>query len=465
MLSPEREAMWKGNILIVDDEDLVRWSLEKALTKEGYQITLSDSGEMALKKMGEETIDLILLDIRLPGLSGLEVLQKIRETDQDILVIMMTSYGEVETAVNAMKLGAYDYVNKPFNLDDIRFSVRKALETVRLKKEVDLLRSRQKEQWGFDNIIGNSPVMREVFEMLNKIARSDATTVLLQGESGTGKDLVAKAIHYRSSRFEKPFTAINCATVIETLLESELFGHEKGAFTDAKARKLGLFEQGDGGTIFLDEVGEMKLDLQVKLLRVIEEKSIRRVGGVKDIKVDVRIIAASNRDLAEMAKEGSFREDLYYRLKVFPIYIPTLRERKEDIPLLINYFIGFFNKEFKKSVNGVSPEALAFLTKYSWPGNVRELKNVIERAIILGGNEEIIPEHLPKEVLLESLGEEGGSHGIIKLPSQGVVLEDVERDLIRQALEMTSGNQTHAARLLAITRDALRYRMQKYGLL
>ena len=457
--------MWMGNILVVEDEDLVRWSLEKALAKEGYQIFLAETGEIGLRKLEEEAVDLVLLDIRLPGLNGLEVLEKIRETDKDLLVITMTSYGDVETAVNAMKLGAYDYVNKPFNLDDIRLSVRKALETVRLKKEVELLRNKQREQYGFDNIVGASPVMKEVLEMVDKIARSDATTVLLQGESGSGKDVMAKAIHYCSSRFEKPLIAINCATVLGTLLESELFGHEKGAFTDAKVRKIGLFEQGNGGTIFLDEVGEMKTDIQVKLLRAIEEKSVRRVGGVKDINIDVRIIAASNKDLSAMVKEGTFREDLYYRLKVFPIYVPSLRERKEDIPLLINWFIDVFNKEFRKNVRGASPEALALLKKYAWPGNVRELKNVIERAIILGGNEEIGPEHLPREIILESLGEEGSSNDVIKMPPQGVVLEEVERDLIQQALAMTSGNQTHAAKLLAISRDALRYRMQKYGLL
>lgn len=457
--------MWKGNILIVDDEDLVRWSLEKGLSKEGYHVLLAETGELALKRIEEEPIDLVLLDIRLPGISGMEVLQKLREDNNDLLVIMMTSYGDVEMAVNAMKWGAYDYVNKPFNLEDVRLSVRKALETIRLKKEVELLRNEQRSKYGFDNIIGTSPIMQEVFDMVKKIARSDATTVLLQGESGTGKDLLAKAIHYQSSRAEKAFIAINCGAVPDTLLESELLGHERGAFTDAKVKKAGLFEQADGGTIFLDEIGEMKMDMQVKLLRLIEDKSFRRVGGVKDFKVDVRIVAASNKDLASMVKDGAFREDLYYRLKVFPIYVPSLRERQEDISLLISYFIDVFNKEFKKNVRGVSPEALSLLNNYAWPGNVRELKNVIERAIILGGKEEITTDQLPKEILPEIQAEIVDGNGVFQLPPQGVDLEAVERELIQQALERTGGNQTHAAKLLAISRDALRYRMQKHGLL
>ncbi|MBI2876247.1 MAG: sigma-54-dependent Fis family transcriptional regulator [Candidatus Tectomicrobia bacterium] len=457
--------MWKGNVLIVDDEDLVRWSLEKGLGKEGYHVLLADTGELALKKLEEEPIDLILLDIRLPGISGMEVLQRIRENNSDLLVIMMTSYGDVEMAVNAMKWGAYDYVNKPFNLEDVRLSVRKALETIRLKKEVELLRNEQRSKYGFDNIIGISPLIREVFDMVKMIARSDATTVLLQGESGTGKDLLAKAIHYQSARYEKPFIAINCGAVPDTLLESELLGHEKGAFTDAKAKKIGLFEQADMGTIFLDEIGEMKMDMQVKLLRLIEDKSFRRVGGVKDIKVDVRIVAATNKDLAQMVKEGAFREDLYYRLKVFPIYVPPLRERQDDITLLINYFIDVFNKEFKKNIRGISPKALTFLQNYPWPGNVRELKNVIERAIILGGEDEITPTQLPKEIQQDTQSEIIASNGSFKLPSLGVDLDLVEKELIQQALERTGGNQTHAAKLLTISRDALRYRMQKHGLL
>ncbi len=451
-------------IFVVDDEFLVRWSLKEDLSNRGYEVIEAENGEDALQKLRHTPPDLVLLDIRLPGMDGLKVLQEIKSFNNEIVVIMMTAFGDVETAVKAMKIGAYDYITKPFDLDEVAQTVKMSLEKTALKKEIEQLREQLKEKHGFGNIIGKSPAMQEVFEMVKRIAESDATTVLLQGESGTGKDLVARTIHYQSTRFNKPFVEVNCAAIPETLLESELMGYEKGAFTDAKASKAGLLEQAHGGTLFLDEIGEMRLDMQVKLLKVIETKRFRRVGGVKDIEVDTRFIAATNRDLWVAVQEGHFREDLYYRLKIFPIYIPPLRERKSDIPLLIRFFINKFNQEFKKTIKGVTPEAELLLCRYAWPGNVRELKNVVERAIILGNGEMISPEYLPREIIHSIESEEGKEMEII-LPDIGASLEGVEKELIRQALEKCGWNQSQAARLLSISRDTLRYRMKKFGFL
>ncbi|MBI5183064.1 MAG: sigma-54-dependent Fis family transcriptional regulator [Nitrospinae bacterium] len=372
----------------------------------------------------------------------------------------MTAYGEVETAVSALKLGAYDYIKKPFLLDDMILVCEKALETVRLKREVQDLRGRYREEYGFDNIVGNSPPMKEVFEHIKNIATSDTSTILLRGESGTGKDLVAKTIHFQSSRFNKPFVEINCAAIPDTLLESELLGHERGAFTDARELKKGLFEKASGGTIFLDEIGNMNPIMQAKLLKIIEDKKVRRVGGLEDIEVNVRIIAATNLDLWSAVNKGNFREDLYYRLKIFPIYLPPLREHKEDIPLLIKYFLDRFNREFKKRIIGVSEEAIRLLMNYGWPGNVRELKNVIERGVIVGKGDTILPEHFPKEIN----SPDSSKREIFNLPPDGISLEDVERGFILQALIRRRGNKTQAARLLNISRDTLRYRMKKLNI-
>lgn len=464
--------MPEAKILVVDDERLIRLSLQKGLKKEGYEVVPAEGGEEGLKIYREELPDLVLLDINLPEMNGMEVLKIIKEIDRDALVIMITAYGSIETAVKALKLGAYDFVEKPFNMEKLRVIIKKALETVKLKKEVTRLRGQQRISYGFENITGVSEGIKKIVELARKVAKIDATTILLNGESGTGKDLLAKVIHYQSARAEKPFMEINCSALPETLIESELFGYEKGAFTDAKTLKRGLFELADGGTVYLDEIGDTRPSTQVKLLRVIENKTFKRIGGTKDIRIDVRVVAATNRNLEEAVKNGSFREDLYYRLKVIPISLPPLRERKEDILLLANNFVKEFDREFRKKVEGISAKAQKFLMQYPWPGNVRELRNVIERALLLESEDIILAEHLPVEIMVKTPEEkltclcngrqvEGLS---IKIPRAGLSIEEVERNLIKQALDITHGNQTKAAKLLNISRDALRYRIQKFGL-
>jgi len=455
----------RTKILVVDDEHLIRWSLEQSLRKQGYEVLMAASGEEALKLIQDDSPDLVLLDIQLPGMDGLEVLSRAKELDEELIVIMVTALGVLETAVKAMRMGAYDYINKPFNLDELSIIVRKALETSSLRKEVAQLRSTQSKKYGIDQIIAKSRYMQQVLDMVRKVAKSDASTVLIQGESGTGKELIAKAIHYESARQRDPFMAINCAAVPATLLESELLGYEKGAFTDAKSQKKGLFETADGGTIFLDEIGDMEMGMQAKLLRVLEERSFRRVGGTKEIPVDVRIVSATNQDLLKKIEAKEFRNDLYYRLQVIPIYLAPLRERHEDIMPLVEFFIGYFNREFGKNVKGVSKMARKFLEEYSWPGNVRELRNIIERAIILENEEVLMLDHLPRE-LISRAGETGsGSPLNFRIPPEGIDIEDIERELIRQSLEMAEGNQSKAAKLLNLGIDALRYRMKKFNFL
>ncbi|MDA8170003.1 MAG: sigma-54 dependent transcriptional regulator [Nitrospiraceae bacterium] len=457
--------MAKAKVLVIDDEKLLRWSLEQNLSKDGYSVITSEKGLEGLSFFKEDSPDITLLDIHLPDISGITVLEGIKEMNKDAIVIMITAFGDVQTAVKTIKLGAYDFVEKPFNMDKLKIILDKALETCSLRKEVSQFRSQLSSKYGFDSIIGQSPAMKKIFELIEKVARSDASTVLLQGESGTGKDLVAKVIHYQSARLEKPFIEINCTALPETLIESELFGYEKGAFTDAKSMKKGLFELADSGTIYLDEIADMKLSTQAKLLKVIENKSFKRVGGIKDIDVDLRIVAATNKVLEEEVKNSNFREDLYYRLKVIPISLPPLRERKEDILLLAKYFIDVFNREFRKSVKGLARETEKLFMDYHWPGNVREIKNVIERAMILENEELILPEHLPMELCDKELKFGGQKLVDIKLPISGLDIEEVEKELIRQALDNTKGNQTKAARLLNLTRDTLRYRMLKFGFL
>ena len=456
--------MRNTRILVVDDEHLIRWSLEQSLLKQGYDVSTAASGEEAIKQIQEETPELVLLDIQLPGMDGLEVLQKVKEIDSEIIVVMVTALGVLETAVKAMRLGAHDYINKPFNLDELSIIVKKALETRQLRKEVAHLRSAQESKFGIDNIIGDSRHMKQVLDMVRKVAKSDASTVLIQGESGTGKELIARAIHMESARKDKPFMAINCAAVPETLLESELMGHEKGAFTDAKMQKRGLFEMSDGGTIFLDEIGDMEMGMQAKLLRILEERTFRRVGGTKEIPVDVRIVSATNQELLKKIEEKTFRNDLYYRLQVIPIYLPPLRERREDIMSLVDFFIQYYNKEFGKTVAGVSKMARKFLEEYEWPGNVRELRNIIERAIILENEETLMLEHLPRE-LISKTGDIASGPMSLRIPPEGIDIEDVERELIRQALEVSDGNQSKAAQKLSLGIDAFRYRMKKFGFL
>jgi DNA-binding NtrC family response regulator len=458
--------MSDAKILIIDDEKLLRWSLQQNLSKEGYTVVTAEKGLEGLEIFKEELPDITLLDIHLPDISGLSVLEKIKEFDRDAIVIMITAYGDIQTAVKSIKMGAYDFIEKPFNMEKLNLVIKKALEAGSLRREVNQLKDTLSHQYGFDSIIGNSKPMKEVFEMIHKVAMSDATTILIQGESGTGKDLVARVIHYQSKRASKPFLEINCTALPDTLIESELFGYEKGAFTDAKTLKKGLFELANGGSIFLDEIGDMKLHTQAKLLKVIETKTFKRVGGVKDIKVNVRIIAATNKDLEEEVKKGNFREDLYFRLKVIPIYLPPLRERGEDILLLAKYFIDQYNREFRKNVKGLTKETEKIFLEYHWPGNVRELKNIIERVMILENTDYIKPENLPLELYNPEKTLIKNTESVdIDIPPGGIDIEEVEKKLIEKALKKTKGNQTRAAKLLNLSRDAFRYRMMKYGLL
>jgi DNA-binding NtrC family response regulator len=457
--------MDKAKILVVDDEHLIRWTLEQHLKKEGYEAITAESGEKALEILPDVMPHLVLLDNQLPGMMGIDVLGKIKDADKDIIVIMITAHGLLETAVKAMKLGAFDYISKPFNLDEITLTIKKALETRSLREEVRILKEQQKSSLKAYNIIGKSAAIQGVLDMIRKIAQSDATTVLIQGESGTGKELVARAVHMGSSRADKPFMAINCAALPETLLESELLGHEKGAFTDAKVQKKGLLELADGGSVFLDEVGDMAYSMQAKLLRVLEDRTFKRVGGSKDISVDVRIISATNQDVKKLMNDGRFRKDLYYRLQVVPIYLPPLRERKEDILPLAKHFIEMFNTEFHKNVKEISEKAREFLVQYEWPGNVRELKNVIERAMILESEDILLLEHLPIELVSSSIPVPKADSAGLNIPMDGMSLERVEEELVKQALAVAGGNQSKAADLLGVQRDAFRRRMKKFGLL
>jgi len=448
---------------VVDDEYLIRWTLQQNLEKEGYEVFLAETGEEALDKLREEAPDLMLLDIKLPGMDGYEVLERGLKVDPGIITIMITAFEEVEKVVKAMRLGAFDYVTKPFDFGKVSLSIQKALEASQLKREVRRLRGEKRNWYGFGNIIAVSQEMERVLQIAEKIAQSDAATVLIQGESGTGKEVVAHLVHEHSKRQNLPFITVNCANFPEQMLENELCGHEKGAFTDAKEVKKGLLEVSDGGTLFLDEIGDMGVNLQGKILRLVEQKSFRRIGGLKDIQVDVRIVTATNKDLLKLKEEGKFREDLFYRINVASIRLPPLRERPDDILPMTKYFLQKYNEEFHKNVQKISKGVEDFLRNYNWPGNVRELKNVIERAMILGEGDILLMEHLPIEILGQA-SKQGGMIEGIRIPPEGISMEKVEEALVRQALKMTNGNQTKAAKLLDISRDALRYRMQKFEL-
>ena len=453
-------------ILVVDDEKMIRWSLGEALRGWGFDPIEAETVSTALAGFEADPPAAVLLDINLPDGSGLDVLRKIRQRQPDAVVIMITANVLVDETIAALRGGAYDFIGKPINLEELQVAIRNGIEAGRLRKEVNLYRRERARQFSFEQIIGESPPMREMLALAHKVAESEVSSVLLQGESGTGKDLVAKAIHYHSSRAANPFVAINCAALPGTLIESELFGYEKGAFTDAKARKEGLFEQAEGGTLFLDEIGELELSLQAKLLRVLEEGSFRRVGGLKDLPLDVRVIAASNRDLKAEGEAGRFRSDLFYRLSVIQIDIPPLRERGDDIRVLAEHYLSDFKSRLRKNVDGIDAEALATFRRYEWPGNVRELRNVIERAMILEDGDEITTKYLPRGLVTDSLqgGETRGpgpKTDRFSLPSTGISLDEVEMSLVRQALEQSGGNQTRAAELLHISRDQLRYRMKK----
>ena len=451
-------------VIIIDNEEAVRVALARSLEQHGCLVRGSETAADALKHLEEIIPDLVLLDYRLPDADGLELLERIRRQWPDLPVIMMTGYANVDMAVKAMHLGAYDYVSKPFDLEQMLFVINKALEAKRVRSEVPRAAARPLEPFGFDRIVGRSPQMLEAVHVLRQLAESEARTILLQGESGTGKDLAAKVIHYNSPRAERPFMNITCTALPEALLESELFGHERGAFTDARREKQGLFELADGGTIFLDEIGDMPAALQAKLLRFLEEKAFRRVGGTRDINVDVCIIAVTNRVLRALVEQGDFREDLFYRLNIFPVTLPALRERPEDIPLLAEFFIGQYNREFHKDVAGIDKTAMALMRAYRWPGNVRELRNMIERAMLMARGGLLTMADLPSELKTPRAAGKDSGPAAIALGPEGIDFREVERALIAKALEQVGGNQSRAAALLRMTRDQLRYRARKYGL-
>lgn len=454
----------KPSILIVDDDDVMRETLSDILKKGEYEIHSVGSGKETLSVIKRNIIDLILLDMRLPDVDGLEILKKIKEFDTEILVIIMTAYSDVETAVSAMKSGAYHYINKPFDLEELKLLIEKGLETKSLINEVRRLHRQQKEGNKKSQIYGVTSQIQSVKELIEMISKTNKTSVLIQGESGTGKELAANAIHYNSKRALKPLMKINCSAIPDSLLESELFGYEKGAFTDAKTTKKGLFELADGGTVFLDEIGDMKLFLQSKILRVIENQSFMRVGGEREIKVDVRIVAATNKDLELLVKEGLFRKDLYYRLKVMVVEMPSLREREEDILLLSNLFIEEINREYGKYINGLTEDSRKLMVQYAWPGNVRELKNVIERAMILTDQAHITPKQLPFELRQN----EGNTHKAMDFNpfeiTEIMPLESLEKIYLSNVLRKMDGNKSKASKILGISRATLRAKVKKYNL-
>jgi two-component system, NtrC family, response regulator AtoC len=496
--------MAKEKILVVDDEPLIRWTLNEALRSWGYEPIEAGTVAGALSSFEADRPVAVLLDINLPDGSGLDALREFKARTPQAVVIMITANVLVEDTIAALRGGAYDFIGKPINLNELQVTIRNGLETSKLRREVSRMRREQKSEFNFDQIIGQSPAMQRMLALARRVAESEASSVLLQGESGTGKDLVAKAMHFASQRADGPFVAINCAAIPGTLLESELFGYEKGAFTDAKGRKEGLFEQAEGGTIFLDEIGELELGLQAKLLRVLEEGAFRRVGGLRDLPLNVRVIAASNRDLKTESEAGRFRLDLYYRLSVIQIDLPPLHERGEDVLLLADFYLKYFNQKLRRQVRGLSPAVAHIFCRYSWPGNVRELRNVIERVMILEDQEFITPQWLPRGLAeeppqpataplhvaaaatpaFEFVGVETAPPSYyappapasppvepapapktlaerFPLPSEGVELEAVEMSLVEQALRRSGGNQTRAAELLRISRDQLRYRLKK----
>jgi DNA-binding NtrC family response regulator len=466
-------------ILIIDDEKLIRWSLEKHLSSKNYQVFTAETGEEGIKTFETVHPEVVFVDNKLPNMQGLEVIQKIKSLDEEAVIVFMTAYGSIETAVNAMKAGATEYINKPFAFEEIEVILDNIKSKLKIITEIQLLRRQQKDIITFDHIVGESSTFKQIIQLSKKIAHTKTTTILLLGESGTGKDMFAHAIHNDSIRNEKPFVTINCSSLPESLLESELFGHEKGAFTDARQLKKGLFEIADGGTVFLDEIGEINMATQIKLLGVLENRVVRRIGGTINIPVDLRIIAATNRDLKKAVDEKLFREDLYYRLKVFQINLPPLRERRDDIPLIADYFIKFYNQQFQKKVNKLNPKVRELLMNYDWPGNIRELRNVIERAVILESLNNIQTDSLPGEIInreekkpvrsadatnaphqgqydLEQLG--------IQIPENGISLYEIEKQLIFKALSECNYNQTLASKMLGISRDTLRYKQKKYNL-
>ena len=457
--------MFKDKLLVADDEQSMREFLDIMLKKEGYKVSLASNGEEVLKLAERDIFDLILMDIRMPKLDGIAVLKKIKALSPETIVIMITAYASADTAIRAMKEGAYDYVTKPFKVDEIKLIIRNALEKKNLQKENILLKQVVRDRYHFDNILGQSPKMLALYDLLEKVGPTK-TNILIAGESGTGKELVAKAIHYNSPRKDKPFVTLNCGAIPELLIESELFGHMRGAFTDAIATKKGLFEMADEGTIFLDEISELPLLMQVKLLRVLQDKEFKRVGGTEDIRVDVRIMSATNKDLEEAVTEKRFREDLFYRLNVIQIKLPPLRDRREDISLLTMHFLKKYSEELNKHITGISPETLRILLNYDYPGNVRELQNIIERAVALESTQELTPQNLSSYLDQQPSLKKGSID--LDIPNEGLdlekVVEELERNLLLKALDRTKGIKKKAAELLHINFRSMRYRLEKYGL-
>jgi two-component system NtrC family response regulator len=449
--------MKKPSILLIDDDDSLRRVMEFSLVESGYRVQAAASGEDGLLLLEKEAFDAVITDITMPGMSGMEVLARVRARDEHLPVIVITAYGTIESAVLAMKKGAFDYITKPFNRDELRLTLDKALRMRKLERENVELRAEVTDRYRFENIIGASEKIGEVLNMAGRVASSNAS-VLITGESGTGKELLAKGIHYNSSRAEGPFVAVNCAAIPENLIESELFGHMKGAFTGAIRDKEGKFELAGGGTLFLDEIGELRIDLQAKILRALQERQVDRVGGSHPISVDVRVIAATNKDIERAVKEGSIREDLFYRLSVIMLHMPPLRERRDDIPLLVRHFLKKFNAGTDMRIDA---EVLSAIKAYGWPGNVRELENVIEHASVLRRGDVIFLADLPDKLKREKASVE---NIIFNLPDEGISLEELEKSLIIKALEKHKGNQTRAAEYLGITRPTLIYRMEKYGI-
>ncbi len=441
-------------IILAEDDRNTREGLKVALEGEGYQVFTAENGKEAVDILKKRSIDLVITDLRMPGMDGMEVLKEVQKNSPSTLVIMLTAYGTVENAVEAMKMGAYDYLTKPINLDRFLLIVKRALSLRKLKEDYEILKKEVEERYSFENIIGQSPKMRSIFQTILQVAPTRAS-ILIQGESGTGKELIARAIHHRSDRRDKPFIAIHCAALTPTLLESELFGHEKGAFTGAVQSKPGRFELADGGTLFLDEVSEIPLSVQVKLLRVLQEQEFERVGGTRTIKVDVRIISATNTDLTQRVRENQFREDLYYRLKVVTIEVPPLRERKEDIPLLVHAFIKESSQANKKEIKGITSRALSLLQNYDWPGNVRELKNVIESMVVLSRKDILTVEDIPLYI------KEAPSEEVVKI-RLGVPWEEIEKELIFHALKKAGGNKSKAAELLGLSRRTLYRKLSSF---
>jgi two-component system, NtrC family, response regulator PilR len=456
----------KPRILVVDDEESIREFLEIMLKKEGYEVTIAEDGAKAKEVLSKKTFDMVISDLQMPNVTGIELLKYVKESYPDLVFMMITAFGTTENAVEAMKMGAYDYLTKPFKIDEVRINVANALRTKDLEVENKVLKKEMQKEYTFQNMVGNSEAMHKIFDLVKRVSQAP-TNVLVTGESGTGKEVVAKAIHFNGPLKDRAFVTINCGAIPEQLMESEMFGHKKGSFTSAVADKQGLFEVADGGTLFLDEVGELPVTIQVKLLRAIQERVIRRVGATDDVKVDVRIIAATNRNLEDMVKQGTFRQDLYYRLNVINIRTPALRERRDDIPLLAVYFLKKYNDRLSKNIGGISLEAMESLKKYDYPGNVRELENVIERTVALEGGATILPESLPPFVNTP-VGRKLASSHEIEIGPDGVELDKVmgqiEKELIVKAIHSAGGVKKRAAKLLHITFRSMRYRVEKYNL-